>query len=219
MGQKTSPIGFRLGTTKEYNSVWFFDKDYANYVYQDYKMREIIYKDFKRAGIANININRRAKQVEVSVHTAKPGLIIGKGGVEAEKLKRKLQSKFQAKIQLNIIEEKNVDLSAPILGEGIARQLEKRVAFRKAMKQAIGRAQKSGAKGIKVMCAGRLGGTEIARTEWYREGRVPLQTIRSDIDYAFIEANTIYGKIGIKVWIYKGDVIRKKQESPSGEAA
>jgi small subunit ribosomal protein S3 len=219
MGQKTSPIGFRLGITKEYNSIWYYGNDYADYVLEDYKLRETINSSFKRAGISNILIKRRAKQIEVTVRSARPGIIIGKGGVDAERLKKKLQSKITSQLRLNIVEEKNVDLSAPIIGEGIARQLEKRIAFRKAMKQAMGRAQKSGAKGIKVQCAGRLGGTEIARTEWYREGRVPLQTIRSDIDYAFVEADTVYGKIGIKVWVYKGDILNRKPKVSSEETA
>ena len=212
MGQKVSPTAFRLGIIKDWDSTWYTSKNYAINVLGDENIRKDIYKDFGKAGISTIHINRKTNNLEIIIKAARPGIIIGKGGSEADKLKCSIQNKTQMKdVQIFVVEEKHIDMSAPILGDSIARQLEKRVAFRRAMKQVVNRALKAGAQGIKVQCSGRLGGAEIARTEWYREGKVPLQTIRADIDYAFTEAQTIYGKIGVKVWVYKGDIIQQKK--------
>lgn len=213
MGQKISPVLFRLGINKECDSVWYTNKNYASFVKNDKDIRDFIKTKYLRSGISKIILKRKTDGIDVTVRTARPGVIIGKGGVGIEEFNvaiKKISNVLNVKV--NIVEEKNIDTSAPILGEAIARQLEKRVAFRRAMKQVVGRAMRSGIEGIKVQCSGRLGGAEIARTEWYREGRVPLQTLRADIDYAFTEALTVYGKIGIKVWIYKGDIIPQKVE-------
>ncbi len=211
MGQKTSPILFRMGINKVSDSIWYSEKNYAAFVKNDKDVRNYIKAKYARAGIAKISIRRKTAAVEVIIRAARPGVIIGKGGVGAEELNFRLRTMVgMDNVKVNIVEEKNIDACAPILGEAIARQLEKRIAFRRAMKQVVGRAMRSGVQGIKVQCGGRLGGAEIARNEWYREGRVPLQTLRADIDYAFTEANTMYGKIGIKVWIYKGDIIPQK---------
>lgn len=208
MGQKTSPIAFRLGINKECDSVWYVSNNYAELLLNDEDIRKLISKRYEKAGIAKVLIKRKTTSMEVTIKVARPGIIIGKGGEEADSLKKKLQIISELKdVQVYIVEEKKVDMSAPILGQNIARQLEKRIAFRRAMKQSVGRAMRAGAKGIKIACAGRLGGAEIARTEWYKEGKIPLQTIRADIDYSFTEANTIYGKIGVKVWIYKGEIL------------
>lgn len=219
MGQKISPVGFRLGINKEWDSTWYADKKYSNFIVEDLKIRRFIQQKCERAGISNVKIKRRAKQIEVDIYCARPGIIIGKGGSESAKLKDNLTALVQQKVALNIKEQPKPEMCASLIGQAVAAQLEKRVAFRKAMRQAVNTAMNSGAQGIKIMCAGRLAGAEIARTEWYREGRVPLQTIRADIDYAFTEALTVYGKIGVKVWIYKGDVIEKKTEELVEEAA
>jgi small subunit ribosomal protein S3 len=214
MGQKVNPVAFRIGVNKETESVWYSKKNYAQFILKDKSIRDYIHKEASRAGISEVKIKRKTTSIEVTIKAARPGIMIGKGGEEAEKLKVNLQKLLGSKdVQLYVVEEKNVDMSAPILGESIARQLEKRIAFRRAMKQVVTRAMRAGVKGIKVMCAGRLGGAEIARTEWYREGRVPLQTIRADIDYAFTEAMTIYGKIGVKVWVYKGDILPQARQN------
>lgn len=219
MGQKISPVGFRLGINKEWDSVWYAEKKYSDFIVEDLKIRQFITKRCERAGISNIKIKRRAKQIEVDIFCARPGIIIGKGGVESAKIKEELTAKAQQKVALNIKEQPKPEMCAALIGQSVASQLERRVAFRRAMRQAVNTAMNAGAQGIKIMCAGRLAGAEIARTEWYREGRVPLQTIRADIDYAFTEALTVYGKIGVKVWIYKGDVIDKKSEEIVEEAA
>lgn len=211
MGNKINPIALRLGINKEWESVWYARANYPAMIAADKSVRDFVNKEFARAGIARVNIRRKTGNIEITIKAARPGIIIGKGGTEAERLKGLLKDILRSKdVQLLVVEEKHVDMSSPILADAVARQLEKRIAFRRAMKQVVNRALKAGAQGIKVMCAGRLGGAEIARTEWYREGKVPLHTIRADIDYAFTEANTIYGKIGVKVWIYKGDIIPQK---------
>ncbi len=213
MGNKVNPVLFRIGVNKECDSVWYSNKNYANFVKNDKDIRDYIRAQYLRAGIAKIIINRKNDGIEVTVRAARPGVLIGKGGTGIEEFNKALKKMVTVpNVKVNVVEEKNIDTSAPILGEAIARQLEKRVAFRRAMKQVVGRAMRSGIEGIKVQCAGRLGGAEIARTEWYREGRVPLQTLRADIDYAFTEALTVYGKIGVKVWIYKGDIIPQKAQ-------
>ena len=212
MGQKTSPIVFRLGIIKDWESVWYSDKNYAALVLEDKIIRDIILKESERAGLSSIKIRRKTKNTEITVKAARPGIIIGKSGAEAERIKALIIKKTKNReIALLVVEEKQVDLSAPNLAYNIAKQLEKRIAFRRAMKQAVTRSMRAGAQGVKILCAGRLGGAEIARSEWYREGKVPLQTIRADIDYSNYEANTIYGKIGIKVWVYKGDVMPQKR--------
>ncbi|HAR62702.1 MAG: 30S ribosomal protein S3 [Candidatus Margulisiibacteriota bacterium] len=210
MGQKVNPVGIRLGINKEWDSVWYADKKYNKLILEDYTIREFIKKHLKKAGIASIRIKRRAKQVEIDIYCARPGLIIGKGGQESSKIKDQIEAKIQQKVALNIKEQEKAELNAALLSQSLTIQLERRVAFRRAMKQIVNVALNAGALGIKVCCSGRLAGAEIARREWYREGRVPLQTFRADIDYALAEAHTVYGKIGVKVWVYKGDIIKEK---------
>ena len=209
MGQKVNPKGFRLGVVTDWDSIWFAEDFYPKLLLEDMKIRDYLYRQAKRAGISNIVIKRRAEQIEVDMFAAKPGILIGKGGEEIQQLRQELRLLLQKRVNLNVKEEKNVETNAKFLAEMIASQLERRIAFRRAMRQAIVRARKAGAQGIKVACAGRLNGAEIARREWYREGRVPLQTIRADIDYAFTESLTTYGKIGVKVWVYRGDILKK----------
>ncbi|WAM34647.1 30S ribosomal protein S3 [Caldicellulosiruptor morganii] len=212
MGQKVHPKGFRIGIIKDWDSRWFAtDKDFDKYVIEDYKIRRHIKEKLYNAGISKIEIERAAKRIKVVIHTAKPGIVIGRAGSGVEALRKELEKITGGKtISLDIKEIKVPELDAQLVAENIAAQLEKRVSFRKAMKQAMARALKSGAKGIKTMVSGRLGGAEIARTEWYKEGRIPLQTLRADIDYGFAEAHTTYGRIGVKTWIYKGDILPQK---------
>ncbi len=208
MGQKVNPHGLRVGIIKNWDSRWFVkDKDFGDTLVSDYNLRKYLKKTLFAAGVSKIEIERDASRVRVNIHCAKPGIVIGKGGAEIEKLRLTCEQKLGKTTALNIIEVKNPDVDAQLVAENIAQQLEKRIAFRRAMKQAIGRAMKLGAKGIKTQCAGRLGGAEIARTEQYHEGTIPLQTLRADIDYGFAEADTTYGKIGVKVWIYRGEVL------------
>ncbi|MBU1669225.1 30S ribosomal protein S3 [bacterium] len=210
MGQKVNPIGLRLGINRNWESRWFPKKERtAAFIAEDYKLRKFLKKELFYAGVSNIIIERTAKKVRISIVTARPGIIIGKKGADIEKLKTTLNKMFNKDISLNIKEEKKAQASAQLAAENVATQLERRVAFRRAMKKVIQGALKSGAKGIKVAVAGRLGGAEMARTEWYLEGRVPLHTLRAKIDYGFAEANTTYGIIGIKVWIFKGEVLAK----------
>jgi len=209
MGQKVNPHGMRVGVIKDWDSRWFASKkDFGDTLVEDYNLREFIKKSLYAAGISRIEIERLSDKVRVHIHCAKPGLVIGKGGAEIEKLRASIQKKIGRDVLINIIEIKNMDLSAQLVAEKIALDLENRVSFRRAMKGSIGRTMKSGAKGIKIKCGGRLGGAEIARSECYHEGTIPLQTIRADIDYGFAEANTTYGRIGIKVWIYKGEILK-----------
>ncbi|ADQ05028.1 ribosomal protein S3 [Caldicellulosiruptor owensensis OL] len=212
MGQKVHPKGFRLGFIRDWDSRWFAnDKDFDKYVLEDYKIRRHIKEKLYNAGISRIEIERAAKRVKVIIHTAKPGIVIGRAGSGVEALRKELEKLTGGKtISLDIKEIKVPELDAQLVAENIAAQLEKRVSFRKAMKQAMARALRSGAKGIKTMVSGRLGGADIARTEWYKEGRIPLQTLRADIDYGFAEAHTTYGRIGVKTWIYKGDILPQK---------
>ncbi|CUV66206.1 30S ribosomal subunit (SSU) protein S3 [Sulfurovum sp. enrichment culture clone C5] len=210
MGQKVNPIGLRLGINRNWESRWFPAKERsAGFIAEDYKIRKYLKKELFFAGISNIIIERTAKKVRITLVTARPGIIIGKKGEDIEKLKNKVTAMVGKDVALNIKEEKRPQASAQLAGESIATQLERRVAFRRAMKKVIQGALKSGAKGIKISVAGRLGGAEIARTEWYLEGRVPLHTLRAKIDYGFAEAHTTYGIIGIKVWIFKGEVLQK----------
>lgn len=218
MGQKVHPHGLRVGIIKDWDSRWFVsDKDFGDSIVEDYKIRKFVKKALYQAGIAKIEIEKKANKVTVFVHAAKPGLIIGKGGAGIEKLKADLTKLIHKDIYVNIVEVKQPDQNAQLVAENIAGQLERRISFRKAMKGTMGRTMKMGAKGIKTMCSGRLGGAEIARTEQYREGTIPLQTIRADIDYGFAEANTTYGKIGVKVWIYKGEVLPESKKAPKAE--
>ena len=209
MGQKVNPHGLRVGVIKNWDSRWFVkDSDFGDTLVSDYNLRKFLKKTLYEAGIALIEIERDASRVRINIHCAKPGLVIGKGGSEIDKLRATCQKMLGGKeTLLNIVEIKNPDVNAQLVAENIAAQLEKRISFRRAMRQAIGRAMKLGAKGIKVKCSGRLGGAEIARNEQYHEGTIPLQTLRADIDYGFAEANTTYGKIGIKIWIYRGEVL------------
>ena len=219
MGQKMDPDGLRLGIIKDWNSKWYADsKNFADYLVEDYKIRKYIDKKLHVAGISKIEIERTAKFVKINVYTAKPGLIIGKGGNLAEALKAELEKMIGKDVNLNIVEVKNVDVDAQLVAENIAGQLERRISFRRAMKQCMQKALKSGALGIKTAVSGRLGGADMARTEFYKEGNIPLQTLRADIDYGFAEADTTYGKIGVKVWIYKGEVLPTKKEAEGGRA-
>lgn len=208
MGQKVNPKGLRLGIIKDWDAKWYADKkNFANFLLEDHKIRKHIKNTFYSAGISRVQIERAANRIKVTIHTAKPGIVIGRGGAEVEALRKRLEGMTGKQVNVNIVEVKVPELDAQLVAENIASQLERRIAFRRAMKQAVGRAMKMGAKGIRVACSGRLAGAEIARTEWYSEGKVPLHTLRADIDYGFAEADTTYGKIGVKVWIYKGEVL------------
>jgi small subunit ribosomal protein S3 len=207
VGQKVHPKGFRLGIIRDWDSRWFADKDYVAWLHEDHKIRKYIKNKFFAAGISRVEIERAGTRVRISIHTAKPGIVIGRGGAEVERLKADLIRITGKNINVNIVEIKKPELDAQIVAESVAAQLEKRIAFRRATKQAVGRTMRAGAKGMKIMVAGRLGGAEIARTEWYAEGRVPLHTLRADIDYGFAEAVTTYGKIGVKVWINRGEIL------------
>ncbi len=212
MGQKVSPHGLRVGIIKDWSSKWYANKqEYSDKLVEDYNIRTYLKDLLKTAGINKIDIARKGDKVFVDIYAAKPGMIIGKGGAAIEEIKAKLNKKFGKDISLNIVEVKDVDMAAQLVAENIALQLEKRISFRKAMKQAIQKTMKAGALGIKTACSGRLGGAEIARTESYHEGTIPLQTLRADIDYGFAEALTTYGIIGVKVWIYKGEVLPAKK--------
>lgn len=211
MGQKVNPHGLRVGIIKDWDSRWFAkDKDFGNLLVEDYNLRKTLKKQLNAAGIPKIEIERDASKVRIHIHCAKPGMVIGKGGAEIEKLRKQCEQMLGKPVIINIVEVKSVDVDAQLVAENIAIQLEKRISFRRAMKQAIGRAMKFGAKGIKVQVSGRLGGAEIARTEQYHEGTIPLQTLRADIDYGFAEAATTYGRLGVKVWLYKGEILQQK---------
>ncbi|HON34508.1 MAG TPA: 30S ribosomal protein S3 [Synergistales bacterium] len=209
MGQKVHPVGYRLGVVRDWESRWYSGrKDYAEKLHEDLKLRKWISKRWSHAGISKIEIERIGKVIRFTLWTARPGVVIGKGGTEIQKVREEVQELTGNKIMINVQEIKNPDMEAQVVAEGVASALERRVSFRRAMKQSIFRAMKSGAEGIKIQCSGRLGGAEIARTEWYLEGRLPLSTLRADIDYGFAEARTLYGVIGIKVWINKGQAVR-----------
>ena len=209
MGQKVNPHGLRVGVIKNWDSRWFEkDESFGDTLVSDYKVRNYLKKNLQAAGVPKIEIERDSARVRVFIHCAKPGMIIGRGGAEIEKLRIALEGMLNKPVSVNVVEVKYPDLNAQLVAESIAGQRERRISFRRAMKQAIGRTMRLGAKGIKVTCSGRLGGAEIARSEHYHEGTIPLQTLRADIEYGFFEANTTYGKIGVKVWIYKGEVLR-----------
>ncbi|MBZ4645226.1 MAG: rpsC [Clostridia bacterium] len=214
MGQKVNPHGLRVGIIKDWDSKWYAnDNVFADNLVEDFKVRKFIKKALFAAGVSKIEIERAANRVKVNIHAAKPGIIIGRGGAEIDKLKQQLENMIGKSVSVNIIEIKVPELDAQLVAENIAAQLERRISFRKAMKQVMARAMKLGAKGIKTSVAGRLGGAEIARTEHYHEGTIPLQTLRADIDYGFWEADTTYGKLGVKVWIYKGEVLPESKKA------
>ncbi len=220
MGQKVNPIGLRLGIVKGWDSAWFDSKSYAEKLVEDNKIRKYIKARIPKGGISRVVIERTLKRITLTIHTARPGVVIGKGGSEVDKIKEELKNLTGKDLQINIFEIKRPELDAKLVGESVAQQLQARISFRRAMKQAIASSMRVGAQGIKIKCSGRLGGAEMARSEQYKEGRIPLHTLRADIDYAVSEANTIYGKIGIKVWIFKGEVFGKRDLSPNvGQAS
>jgi small subunit ribosomal protein S3 len=213
LGQKVNPIGLRLGIIKTWNSKWYAEKNYADLLHEDLKIRNFVKDKLSHAGISKVEIERAAEKTTVNIHTARPGIIIGRKGAEVDKLKKSLQALTGKQIQVNIYEVRRAELDAQLVAENIALQLERRVSFRRAMKRSVSSAMRLGAYGIKVSCSGRLDGSEMARTEWYREGRVPLHTLRADIDYGFSQALTTYGLIGVKVWIFKGEVLSRNNQS------
>ena len=222
MGQKTNPIGFRLGVIKSWESRWFSEKDYAKLLQEDITIRKFLIKKLSSAGISKVVIERPAKLAKITIHTSRPGVIIGKKGSDIEKLKKDIGNITEGDVSINILEIKKPELDSQLVADNIAQQLERRVAFRRAMKRAVQSAMRLGALGIRVNCSGRLGGAEIARTEWYREGRVPLHTLRADIDYGVSRANTTYGICGVKVWIFKGEKFDKdvndiQKDKPSND--
>ena len=216
MGQKVHPIGMRVGIIRDWDAKWYAEKEYAEFLHEDLRIRKFIATKLADAAVSTIEIERAANRVNISIHTAKPGMVIGKGGSEVENLRKELNKLTGKRVHINIVEIKKPDLDAKLVGEGIARQLENRVAFRHAQKQAIQRAMRAGAKGIKTQVSGRLNGADIARSEGYSEGTVPLHTLRADIDYAWEEADTTYGKLGVKVWIYRGEILPTKKNTEKG---
>ena len=216
MGQKVNPHGLRVGIIKDWDTKWYAEKDFADYLVEDNQIRKFIKNKLYASGISKILIERTSDKMKVTVYTAKPGIVIGRNGSAIEELKNQVQGMTKHKVSINIEEIKRPELDAQLVAENIAKQLEERVTFRRAMKQAMGRTMKFGAKGIKTACAGRLGGADIARTESYHEGTIPLQTLRADIDYGFAEADTTYGKIGVKTWIYKGEILPVKAANKEG---
>jgi len=212
MGQKVHPYGFRLGYNKNWISRWYSKKDYPAFVLQDDQVRKFVKKKLFQAGVSRIEIERAGGKIRLIIHTARPGIVIGRKGVEIEKLRGELRNKFQTEFTIEVNEIRRPEVEAQLVAENIAQQLERRIAFRRAMKRTVGLARKFGAEGIKVACAGRLAGAEIARGEWYRDGRVPLHTLRADIDYGYATAATTYGVIGVKVWIFKGEILDKEVE-------
>ena len=216
MGQKVNPHGLRVGVIKDWDSKWYAEADFADCLVEDYQIRKFLKKKLYSAGVSKIEIERTSDRVKIIISTAKPGMIIGKGGSEIEKVRAELQKMTTKKVVVDIKEIKKVDREAQLVAENIAQQLENRVSFRRAMKSCMGRTMKSGAMGIKTCCSGRLGGADIARAEFYSEGTIPLQTLRADIDYGFAEANTTYGKVGVKVWIYKGEILPTKGNQMEG---
>ncbi len=212
MGQKVHPIGFRLGIIRTWDSRWFAGKDYAALVYEDYKIRRFVKEKLGHAGISRVEIERAADKAKIRIHTARPGIVIGKKGSEIESVKKALEKLIKREVMVDIFEVRKPEVDAQLLAENVVGQLERRVAFRRAMKRAVGSAMKFGAQGIRIQCAGRLGGAEMARREWYREGRVPLHTLRADIDFGFAEAKTTYGIIGVRVLLFKGEVLDEAKE-------
>jgi small subunit ribosomal protein S3 len=219
VGQKVNPHGFRLGITSEFTSRWYADKQYSAYVGEDVKIRKMMSRGMERAGISRVDIERTQGRLRVDIHTARPGIVIGRRGAEADRIRGDLEKLTGKQVQLNILEVKNPEIDAQLVAQGVAEQLSSRVSFRRAMRKSMQSALKGGAKGIRVQCSGRLGGAEMSRSEFYREGRVPLHTLRADIDYGFYEARTTFGRIGVKVWIYKGDIVASRAEREAQEAA
>lgn len=213
MGQKVHPIGFRLGINRNWDSRWFAGKEYSSFVIEDYQIRKFLKKRLFQAGVAKIEIERAANKVRIRIHTARPGIVIGKKGIEIEKLKKDLEKEINREVIIDIQEVRKAEVEAQLVAENVALQLVRRIAFRRAMKKSVSTALRFGAQGIKIACSGRLGGAEMARREWYREGRVPLHTIRADIDYGFAEAFTTYGVIGVKVIIFKGEILPEKNRN------
>ncbi|MDY6837963.1 MAG: 30S ribosomal protein S3 [Thermodesulfobacteriota bacterium] len=211
MGQKVNPFGFRLGVIKSWDSRWFAGKDYARFVEDDFRIREFLKKKLYHAGISKIEIERWAKRIRLRIYTARPGIVIGKKGAEIEQLKQELEKMVSQEVVIDIQEVRKPEVDAQLVAENVALQIVRRVAFRRAMKRGVASAMRFGAQGIKVCCSGRLGGAEMARSEWYKEGRIPLHTLRADIDYGFAEARTTYGLIGVKVWIFNGEILEKEK--------
>ncbi|MBI2058661.1 MAG: 30S ribosomal protein S3 [Nitrospirae bacterium] len=219
MGQKVNPIGFRLKIVKDWTSRWYAEKDYATWLHQDLFIRDIIQREWSTAGISKVEMERSGRSPKVIVHTSRPGMVIGKKGVESKKIEDIIEKKQGVKVEVEVREVRRPETDAQLVSQSVARQLESRISYRRAMRKAIGTALQYGALGVKIMCAGRLGGSEIARREWYREGRVPLHTLRADIDFGVHEAHTKYGVIGVKVWIFKGEVLeREVLQAPKKEA-
>ena len=219
MGQKVNPHGFRLGITTDFKSRWYANKLYKDYVAEDVAIRRLLQRGMERAGISKVEIERTMDRVRVDIHTARPGIVIGRRGAEADRIRGDLEKLTGKQVQLNILEVKNPEVDAQLVAQGVAEQLSSRVSFRRAMRKAMQTAMKSGAKGIRVQCSGRLGGAEMSRSEFYREGRVPLHTLRADIDYGFYEARTTFGRIGVKVWIYRGEAPATRAEREAAAAA
>jgi small subunit ribosomal protein S3 len=219
VGQKVNPHGFRLGITTDFKSRWYADKLYKDYVAEDVAIRRMLQRGMERAGISKVEIERTRDRVRVDIHTARPGIVIGRRGAEADRIRGDLEKLTSKQIQLNILEVKNPEIDAQLVAQGVAEQLSSRVSFRRAMRKAMQTAMKGGAKGIRVQCSGRLGGAEMSRSEFYREGRVPLHTLRADIDYGFYEARTTFGRIGVKVWIYRGEAAQTRAEREAVAAA
>ena len=219
MGQKVHPVGFRLGVIKDWQGKWYADKGYTELLHEDLKVRRMLMKRLVDAGVPKVDIERSANQMTVTIHSAKPGIVIGKSGAKVEELRRELEALTGKKVRVTIQEIRQPEVDATLVARSVAESLEKRVAFRRAMKQAVSRAMKAGAKGIKVMTSGRLGGAEMSRREWEREGRVPLHTLRADIDFGQAEALTTFGVVGVKVWVYKGDVLRPTKQQEAVETA
>ena len=214
MGQKVNPIGFRVGINRTWDSRWYADRDYAKLLHQDLKLRDYVMKRLSQAGVGRVVIERAAKKARITIHSARPGVVIGKKGADIEKLRLELAARTGSDVALNILEIRKPEIDAKLIAENIASQLERRVAFRRAMKRAVQSCLRLGAQGIRVNVSGRLGGAEIARMEWYREGRVPLHTIRADVDYGVARAETAYGTIGVKVWVFKGEILGKEKIKP-----
>lgn len=216
MGQKVNPISLRLGIVKTWESRWFAGKKYADYIYEDYRIRRFVKEKLHHAGVSKIEIERSTRRVRLRIFTARPGIVIGKKGAEIEKLKKELEGRVSQEVLIDIQEIRKPEVDAQLVAENVAMQIERRVAFRRAMKRGVSSAMRFGAQGVKIICSGRLGGAEMARTEWYREGRVPLHTLRADIDYGVTEANTTYGLVGIKVFVFHGEILKQNQADANG---
>jgi len=214
LGQKVNPIGLRLGIVKTWESRWYAGKNYADYILEDYKIRKFVKNKLHHAGISKVEIERSSKHIRLRVFTSRPGIVIGKKGAEISQLKKEIEEKVSHEVMIDIQEVRKPEIDAQLVAENVALQIERRVAFRRAMKRGVSSAMRFGAMGVKIICAGRLGGAEMARTEWYKEGRIPLHTLRADIDYGFIEARTTYGLIGVKVFIFKGEILKKDELEP-----